>query len=151
MRCVATDTKALVVGYGNDLRGDDGAGRSVADAIAARQIDGVSVRSVAQLTPELVIDLAGRSTVVFVDASVIDTQVRVRRVEPEAGAPKAMTHHGDPAALLSMVPAVGAQPRRAYVVSVPASDLGLGFEFSPSTEAAVSEAIEIVTDLVSGA
>ena len=42
-KCSVTD--AFVVGYGNDLRSDDGAGRWVADQIEARRLPGVAVRS----------------------------------------------------------------------------------------------------------
>ena len=45
---------SLVIGYGNDLRSDDGAGRAVADRISEMELPGVAVRSVMQLTPELV-------------------------------------------------------------------------------------------------
>lgn len=146
MRCAAAD--ALVIGYGNDLRADDGAGRCVADAMEARALPGVVVRSTSQLTPELALEMAGTTTVVFVDASIDDETVTVRLVESAPGASTTMTHHGDPATLLSMVAAVGTPPKEAYLVSIPASDLGLGFDFSPRTEAAVSEAIELVTELV---
>ena len=54
---VLTDT--LVIGYGNDLRTDDGAGRWVAERIESFDLPGVSVRSVPQLTPELTLDIAG--------------------------------------------------------------------------------------------
>ncbi len=61
---------ALVIGYGNDLRCDDGAGRAVADRIEAMALPGVEVRSVQQLAPELALDIACAETVVFVDASI---------------------------------------------------------------------------------
>jgi len=146
VRCAAAS--ALVIGYGNDLRADDGAGRSVADAIGARALPGVAVRSTTQLTPELALEMTGTTTVVFVDASIQDEDVTVRLVEQSPDPPRSMTHHGDPAALLSMVAAVGPPPETAYVVSIPASNLGLGFDFTPRTEAAVAEAIEVVTELV---
>ena len=139
----------LVIGYGNDLRTDDGAGRCVADAIDARRLNGVAVRSVPQLTPELALDLSGRSVVVFVDASIDDVDVVVRPVDAADSGPTTMSHHGDPASLLAMVPSVGEPPQRAYLVSIPASDLSLGFDLSPRTEAAVAEAVEAVTALVS--
>ena len=43
----------LIVGYGNDLRSDDGAGRVVASRVEAMDLPGVVVRSQSQLTPEL--------------------------------------------------------------------------------------------------
>jgi Ni,Fe-hydrogenase maturation factor len=60
----------LVIGYGNELRGDDAIGQWVARAVAAHQ-----------LTPELAEDLAHTDYAVFVDAyraeaGVANIQVR---------------------------------------------------------------------------
>ena len=141
-------TDALVVGYGNDLRRDDGAGRWVADRIEALQLPGVAVRSMSQLTPELALEVAGREVVVFVDADVDVTELTVRPVVPDATSGKTMTHHGDPATLLAMVPAVGESPARAHLVSIPATDLDMGLEMTPATITAAEQAIERVVDLL---
>lgn len=142
-------TDVLVIGFGNDLRADDGAGRVVAAAIEARSLPGVTVRSQSQLTPELALEVAGRDLVVFVDADVDAPTVAHRRVEPGSGG-SVMTHHGDPAGLLALVPTVGEPPGEAIVVSIPASDLGMGFELSPRTAAAVDDAIELIVRLATG-
>ena len=141
-------TDALVIGYGNDLRSDDGAGRRVANAIEERGLDGVEVRSVAQLTPELALAVSGRSVVVFVDASVDTTELMVRSVEASGSASDVMTHHGNPANLLSMVPQVGEMPGEAWLVSIPAVELGMGFELSPGTREAAAAAVDAIEALV---
>nr|MDJ0792560.1 hydrogenase maturation protease [Acidimicrobiia bacterium] len=124
---------ALVVGYGNDLRSDDGAGRWVADQIDALALDGVAVRSVSQITPELAMEVAGRDVVVFVDASVDASELTVEPVTAGDDSQGVMTHHGSPASLLSLVTTIGEQPAAAYVVSIPASNLEMGFTMSPRT------------------
>ena len=141
-------TDALVVGYGNDLRRDDGAGRWVADQIEALDLPGVVVRSVSQLTPELALEAAGRRLVVFVDADVDAAEVIVRSVEPNATARNTMTHHGDPAALLALVPAVGEPPAAAHLVSIPATDLEMGLSMTSGTQAAAEAAVERVIALL---
>ena len=143
-------TDALVVGYGNDLRRDDGAGRWVADQIEALDLPGVAVRSVSQLTPELALEAAGRDLVVFVDADVDVSKLAVRPVEADVAGGKTMTHHGNPATLLGMVPAVGEPPRRARVVSIPAGDLEMGLEMTPATRAAAEEAVDAIVSLLQG-
>lgn len=142
-------TDVLVVGYGNDLRADDGAGRRVADAVEAKGLPGVTVRSQSQLTPELALEAAGRDLVVFVDADIEADELTHRAIEPGEGG-GVMTHHGNPASLLALVPTVGEPPRAAIVVSIPASNLGMGFELSPRTAAAVEEAVELVVAIVEG-
>ena len=140
-------TDLLVVGYGNDLRSDDRAGRVVAEAIDEMGLDGVEVRSQSQLTPELALEVAGRARVVFVDANVDVTEMTRFVVEagPPAGGP--MTHHGDPASLLALVRNVGEQPGEAIVLSIPASNLEMGFELSEATAAGVDQAIAEIVEL----
>ena len=137
----------LVIGYGNDLRSDDGAGRAVADAIADRALPGVEVRSMSQLTPELSLEIAGRNTVVFVDADVDATELRTRKVEAGPAGDRVMTHHGDPATLLDLTSTVGEIPAEAFVVSIPATNLEMGFEFSPATANAVDAAVDFIVEL----
>ncbi len=140
-------TDLLVIGYGNDLRSDDGAGRAVADALAERNLLGVEVRSMSQLTPELTLEITGRATVVFVDADVDATEIRVRQVAAGPPGDGVMTHHGDPATLLTLTATIGPVPDDAIVISIPATNLEMGFEFSPPTAHAVEQAIDFIIEL----
>ena len=70
-------TPFLVIGYGNELRGDDAAGPCVARGVAdwgRPEVDGLAVH---QLTPELAPALAGAEVVVFVDACADDEERKV--------------------------------------------------------------------------
>ena len=61
---------ALIVGYGNPLRGDDGVGQAVARAFAGEAaIDGVDALACHQLTPELAERFAAAARVVLIDAA----------------------------------------------------------------------------------
>ncbi len=140
----------LVIGYGNDLRTDDGAGRWVADRIDALHLPDVEVRSIMQLTPEIALDVVDRRLVVFVDASLEADEVTVGDVGPPPDA-TVTTHHGDPASLLRMGATLGRPPSRATLVSVPARDLGMGSRFSPSTERAAREAVDLIVAHIEGA
>lgn len=137
----------LVVGYGNDLRSDDGAGRWVADRIEELDIAGVEVRSVAQLTPELALAISGRRLVVLVDASVDTEELTVSDIDPSQGS-GVMSHHGDPGTTISMAASVGSLPERAVLVSIPATDLGMGFSMSETTATSAEQAVATITDLV---
>ena len=137
----------LVIGYGNDLRSDDGAGRWVADRIEELDMAGVDVVSVAQLTPELAVAIAGRRLVVLVDASVDTEELTVSDIDPSQGS-GVMSHHGDPSTVIAMAASVGTLPARAVLVSIPATDLGMGFSMSPPTAAAAEQAVARITDLV---
>jgi hydrogenase maturation protease len=145
----ATDARAgrLVVGVGSELRRDDAAGRRVADAIAARRMDDVEVRSVHQLTPELALDIDDRRLVVFVDASVDVTELTVREIVDDVAGP-AGSHHVGPPALLALAARLGHAPDRVMVVHVPVTDLGLGLELSPAASREVARAVETVIELL---
>jgi Ni,Fe-hydrogenase maturation factor len=58
----------LVVGYGNDLRSDDGVGQRVAEVVATWEISNVRSLAMHQLTPELAAELADVDVAIFVDA-----------------------------------------------------------------------------------
>ena len=77
---------ALVIGYGNELRGDDAAGPRVAAAVEQWQIPDVRVLIRHQLTPELADPIASSGLVIFVDAA-LDAEGGVR-VERMGGNPK---------------------------------------------------------------
>lgn len=139
---------SLVIGYGNDLRSDDGAGRVVAERIEALALPGVTVKSVIQLTPELALEISEFDTVVFVDASV---EVAETTATPVMAGPldrTAMSHYSTPESLLEMTATVGDLPSKAVAVSIPVTDIGLGMELTPLTAAAVEDAISIVTAIL---
>lgn len=135
----------LVLGYGSDLRGDDAAGRRVAEAVAARHLPGVRVLSLPQLTPELADDLTRCRLAIFVDASAVDTDVRVGELAPVAP-DRRLSHSAAPSSLLALAAALGTAPR-AVVVSVPARDFSLRTSLSTATAAHVTEAVEQVLAL----
>lgn len=138
----------LVIGYGNDLRSDDGAGRVVADRIAALDLPGVTTRSLSQLTPELSLEIAGAAHVVFVDASIDVAKTTVTPVVADPAEKSTWTHYTTPQSLLTMTSTVGPVPQRAHTVSIPVADLGLGLELSPISAAGVDEAVKLITDLI---
>lgn len=140
-------TDVLVIGFGNDLRSDDGAGRAVAEMVSDLGLPGVEVRAMSQLTPELALDIAGRRLVVFVDADVDATEVKVRTVTAGPPGLGTMTHHGDPATILSLTSKVGPLPDDAVVISIPATNLEMGFQLSHGTERAVGEAVDLIADM----
>ncbi len=85
----AAERPVLVIGYGNTLRRDDGVGVRAAELMAADpRFAGVEVLTAYQLTPELSLDIATASLVIFVDADVrgLPGAIEVRELEASAGA-----------------------------------------------------------------
>jgi hydrogenase maturation protease len=143
-RCAATDT--LIVGYGNDLRGDDAAGRQVAARLLSLGLPGVEVRSLHQLVPELAAELGDRR-VIFVDAAMDTARIDVRRLDLQPPA-WTTTHVLDPEAVLGLAAALDALPAEAFIVRLPAVSLGLGEGLSPTSTRAVDDAVEQIVALL---
>ena len=140
---------ALIIGYGDTLRSDDGAGPRVAELFAAT--DGVAVRIRGQLVPELADDMRGRNVVVFVDAAatLAPGAVAVRRLTTtDAPAAPGLTHHASPERLLLITERLyGARPA-GFLVTIGAASFALGEDLSPLVAAGLPEAAALVRRLV---
>lgn len=137
--------RALVIGVGNVLRGDDGAAHAVLARLAPR-VDGTRVELLAahQLLPEHAAAIAAAGLVVLVDAAADQPpgEVAVRAVA--AGAPVRDAHGLDLPALLS-----GA--REWYGHSPPALAVGIGagsFELREGLSREVAAALDAAADAV---
>jgi hydrogenase maturation protease len=139
----------LLIGYGNELRGDDAAGPRVASAIEKLGLPGVRVLVRHQLTPELSEPISQARAVIFVDAARAGegTEVRVTPLEVPVEA-RVDAHHSDPGALLCMAGDLFGRAPSAWLVTVPACDFGFGASLSPLAERGVAAALVAVQKLV---
>ena len=138
----------LLIGYGNDLRGDDGAGRRIADAVKAWRRQDVRVISVHQLTPDLASEVARASAVIFVDAylAIERDGVQVIPLEPTPGTGAVPStgpvgHSGDPRRLLKIADALYGSAPAAWSVTIPAVRMGFGEQLSMVAERGVACAL----------
>jgi hydrogenase maturation protease len=139
----------VVIGYGNPLRSDDSAGPRAAEAIAAWRLPGVWAIGVRQLTPELAEPLSAARVAIFVDARLAEEggRVRVRAIEPEGSDP-AVGHASDPRSLLAFARALFGSDPRAWLVTVPATNLAVGEGLSPTAERGLAAALRTIAALV---
>ena len=132
--------EVLILGLGNPLRGDDGAGWRVASEMALR-FDGRSIEAIPchQLTPELAERLAAVKRVIFVDAAA-GSQPGLIRCEAVPGEPApllALSHHLSPAVLLEFTRKMyGASPEAVQVTVT-----GQNFAYAENLSASVEEAL----------
>ena len=121
----------LVIGYGNTLRGDDGVGPKVADAVEALALTGVRVLVCPLLTPELAEPISRAAIVIFVDAAVdAPLEVQRRKLEP-APSSQVMAHAANPATLLALARDVFGHAPDAWLLTIPVTELGIGETLSP--------------------
>jgi hydrogenase maturation protease len=147
----------LLIGYGNDLRRDDGAGLILAATIEqAWQVLGVAVKrlSVHQLLPELAEEIARPevTAVVFVDAQVVavgevEPHVRMQPLTVEAQSPS-LGHHLTPATLLLYADKLYGRRPPAWLVTVPAIDFGYGEGLSRMVQQALTAAQTLPVELL---
>ena len=152
----------LILGFGNTLRRDDGAG-----AVAARRLaadarfagDDVEVRECYQLLPEMALDLAEATLVVFVDADArglpgsievhaIDPQTAARDDADARGEPGASSHHVGGGELVALAATLTGRAPMAVAIGIGVADLELGEGLSPPVEAALPTVADIVARLV---
>jgi len=144
--------KALVIGYGNSLRGDDGIGPVIAQALANEAALGCAhIIACHQLTPELAECIALAGVVVFVDAAVDISPgvVGVREIQGASEPSPGLVHAADPAALLDLASKLYGRSPRAFLVTVGVSSLALGEHLSDAAAAALPKAIAAVRQVVS--
>ena len=171
---VNIEAELLVVGYGNTLRGDDGVGPRVAEAVEKLNLPGVRTLVCQQLSPEHADPISRVRKVVFVDA-IVNTDdkwqvtsdgktwqatsgrkschpspdtchVQFRKLEPGATS-QLMAHAADPRTMLALARDVFGHTPEAWWLTIPAVNLDFGEKLSPETEAGFHEALRRIQSL----
>lgn len=138
------DTDVLVIGYGNSLRGDDGIGPGVADAVGRLRIKGVRPLICPLLAPELADPISRARKVIFVDASADpDDEIRWRELEP-ATTHQIMAHAADPRTLLALARDVFGHAPKAWWLTIPVEDMGFHLGLSPLAERNFDVAVKMI-------
>jgi hydrogenase maturation protease len=137
----------LVIGYGNTLRRDDGVGPKVAEAVAELALPGVRAMACALLTPELADAVSQAGAVVFVDAAVdAPREVQMRPLAPAVSS-QIMAHAASPAILLALARDVFGHAPQAWWLTIPAEELGIGEELTPSAQRGFETALQEIKQL----
>lgn len=137
--------RVLLIGIGNTLRRDDGAGAAVVERFSGRADCRVLV--VHQLLPEHVDDLTRCERAVFSDAAVNADRVRIERLTPSR-TPPSFGHAGNPAWLLALCELLYDRQPKAWLLTVPVTDLGFGDGLSAAVAEAVEEAVRLLEDQI---
>src|SRR5579859_5783898 len=109
--------RIVVAGYGNPLRGDDGAGWRVAEAVAQKWGQRVCVLMGQQPAPEWAPMLAAADVAFLVDATREAVPgLRVRRLEPVVGGQLLDGHTFSPEHLLGLAGALYGHVPESYLL-----------------------------------
>ncbi|WP_414752805.1 hydrogenase maturation protease [Anabaena sp. CCY 9910] len=125
----------MVIGYGNDLRSDDGIGKWIANEVDSWHLPSVESLAVHQLTPDLADSLASVNMAIFIDACLPVDGFDVK-VQPLLAADDidSNVHTGDPRSLLALTQALYGNCPTAWWVKIPGVNFEIGDRFSPTAE-----------------
>lgn len=139
---LTTKADLLVIGYGNTLRGDDGVGPRVAEAVGSLRLPGVNTLICQQLSPEHADPISRADAVVFVDAAVdAPKEVQLRPLEPNES-PQLMAHAADPRTMLALAREVFGHVPRAWWLTIPAVNLEFSETLSLEAQRGLEEAVK---------
>ena len=140
-------TGLLVIGYGNTLRGDDGVGPKVAEAVEALQLPGVHTLVCQQLSPEHAEPISRARVVVFVDAAVdAPREVQLRKLEPGETS-QLMAHAADPRTMLALARDVFGHVPEAWWLTIPAVKLDFSETLTPEAQRGFEVALKKIQEL----
>ena len=152
MKSCASDQSSgiILIGYGNELRGDDAVGPRIAQAIAGWRLAGVESRACHQLLPELAESLYRNEYAIFVDASLDSRREGVSVAEVIPAVSNAVgSHRSDPGSLLALSRALYGRTPCAWMVRVPIAQCNLGAGLSKSAQRRMNAALESIRQLLS--
>jgi hydrogenase maturation protease len=144
--------KALIIGYGNPLRGDDGLGWHAAQRLAAMLPEQeAQVIACHQLTPELAEPMSRADLVVFIDAVSQEPAGRLstQRITAAAALSCPFSHHVTPAMLLAWAQRLYSSCPEAILCSVSSQCFDCSEELSPPVAEVVPKLLEWICTLVS--
>lgn len=145
--------RVLVIGYGNSLRGDDGAGWHTATLLERDlRSAGADVLACHQLTPEHAQDITHARLVVLVDACHAGEPgtVAVQRVEPGRPLARAWSHNLDPAALIGLTETLYATSPPTFLITITGAYFGYSDRLSPAVRRALPEIANTIDYLIRG-
>jgi hydrogenase maturation protease len=146
----------LIIGYGNSLRRDDGAGLILSEMLEAALRDrGSNVARIAehQLTPDIALDVAADdvAAVIFVDTRVLASaddrmELQVCRLRSGDDSPS-MGHHVGPSVILTYARLLYEKSPPAWLLTAPGFDFDHGEGLSDAAKRALDTLPTVLAQL----
>jgi hydrogenase maturation protease len=136
--------RALLIGIGNTLRGDDGVGIRVAEQARTR-FPHLDVLCVHGLAPELAEIVAQCDLLLIVDASTATPTLRAGEVTPAASGGRLEAHAMTTPGILGLAATLyGRTPARSVLIEVPAFTCDFGEALSPRTAEHIEPCLDVI-------
>jgi hydrogenase maturation protease len=138
----------LIVGYGNQIRGDDGIGQAVITELEQLNLMNVRSLSLHQLTPEVAAEMAEVDTVIFVDASLEGKTVNITSLEPLPSDLFNWGHSLNPRSLLSLTQFLYQKQPQSWLIAIPGENFELSESLSQKAQQGIQEALRIIKTFI---
>lgn len=141
----------LILGYGNPLRGDDGAGWAAVERLQARGLPaGVDALVQHQLLPEVIPAVSEVGLAIFVDATTTGEPgaVQVQPVQAGGSLVKPFTHQLDPETVVANALALYGRAPQAQLITISGKSFGYEETLTDVVETAVAEAVETIEKMI---
>ena len=136
----------LVIGCGNELRGDDAVGPKTAAMVAAWNLPGIRTMVCRQFSPDLAVPIAASRRVIFIDSAVEPSGgVTLREVQPEDS--KATNPTPDPRTLLRLADEIFGRAPTAFWLTIPVESVRVGGALSSRAQDGMQSALEKIRSL----
>ena len=124
--------KICIIGIGNTLRSDDGAGAYVCDLLQQRDLP-VTIINTLQLDIAMAEELGEFNTVIFIDAAIDEENFSFTALTTVNSQPQSFTHHINAAMLMQLAQQLFKASTQFYVCAVGATDFEMGNNLSKKT------------------
>ena len=140
--------RILVIGFGNILRTDDGAGHKAVELLAKRlpEVDCIATHD---LKPEFAELITNYQAIIFIDASKDCQSIEHSKLTNIIDLGEYHSHTLTPEMLLSLSKKIyNAQPEFVYLIKIPAINFNLGDDISPLTKESINNCVNWVCRLI---
>jgi hydrogenase maturation protease len=136
--------KALLIGVGNTVRGDDGAGIRVAEQARIR-FPHLDVLALHGLSPEIAETVSHYDLVMIVDASLATETLRASMISASTTGERMQSHTLSPEGILGLAATLyNHAPSRTILLELPAVSCEFTEELSPLTAGQVEACLDMV-------
>ncbi|NJM98788.1 MAG: hydrogenase maturation protease [Phormidesmis sp. RL_2_1] len=147
-------SRFLIIGYGDELKGDEAVGPQVANTVGDWQLPAVKTMSVPQLTPQLVNDIVVTDYAIFVAACSTQSYARTVQLDPiviggtlpNRLLPAALTntHDCNALTLLNLTHQLYGRIPQAWLLQVPTEQFDFGKSLSATAQRGCDRAVRTI-------
>ena len=140
--------KICIVGIGNPLRSDDGLGAYVCEQIEDINLPVVSVITKHQLDTGMTEELSKFKKVIFIDASVKNETISLKRLPLKDNYPESSSHQVNPNTLVKLAKKLYPTKTQFYMCTIGGNNFEMGNRISEQSLNYAHEAVSLLVEWI---